>query len=143
MNELVIQDISSQPDDLLRFPDFILGAMARRGIGSLEASLGSATDDSSSVIPFTYYSRITHTSETLAEIPRKNFRPILARLAFRCGTDPYSGQALFAIQWPISGSPVPHRFSIFLCNEPTMAFWVRIYLYGIDGIYPTFGSGDT
>jgi hypothetical protein len=33
MNEQAIEDILSQPDDILRFPDFILGGMARRGIG--------------------------------------------------------------------------------------------------------------
>ena len=142
MNELAIEDISSQPDDILRFPHFILGAMARRGIGAVEAALASTEGEPlaplAPIIPWQYYSRTTRTSETIAEVPRSHFRPILARLAFFCGISPYAGQITFTVQWPVCGSPVPHRFSIFLCNEPTMAFWIRIYLYGIDGFYPTF-----
>ncbi len=138
MNELVIEDIPTQPEEILRFPDYLFGAMARHGIGSVEASFSVIEPEPHSpTIPWQYFSRTTHTFETIAEIPRIHFRPILARLAVVSGTSPYAGQAALAIQWPISGSPVTHRFSIFLCNEPTMAFWIRIYLYCIDGIYPT------
>ena len=139
MNELVIEDIPTQPEEVLRFPDFIFGAMARRGIGSVEASLSVVEPEPHSpTILWQYYSRTTHTFETVAEISRIHFRPILARFAFFSGISPYSGHTLFATQWPVCGSPVTHRFSVFLCNEPTMDFWIRIYLYGIDGFYPKF-----
>ena len=137
MNEHTIQDVPSQPGDILRFPDFILGAMARRGIGSLEAALTGVADEPGALVPWQYCSRTHQTTETIAQIRLDHFRTYLARFATFCGINHYSAQTTFAVQWPISGSPVTHRFSIFLCNEPTMAFWIRIYLYCIDGIYPT------
>jgi len=143
VNELTIEDIGSQPDELLHFPSFLFSAMARRGVGTVEASLGSVEGEPlAPIIPWQYYSRTTRTTETIAEVPRSAFRPILARVAFFCGINAYGGEVSFAAQWPVCGSPVLHRFSVFLCNEPTMAFWIRIYLYGIDGFYPFPVSRD-
>jgi hypothetical protein len=136
VNEVTIEDLPTQPDDVLRFPDFILGAMARRGIGSIEASFGNDSPQPPALLPWHYFSRTTHAVETVAEIRQDYFRTILARFATFSGISPYSGHTLLALRWPVGGSLVTHRFSIFLCNEPTMAFWIRIYLYCIDGIYP-------
>lgn len=135
MIELVIEDIDSVPDDVLCLPDFILSAMVRRGLGFFEASLGSVAEPHrlpSSLVSLQYRSGTTRISETIGEIPHNRFRPLLARLALLCGVNPYAGQALFAVKWPAAGSMTRYRFSIFLCNEPTMDFWVRIYLYSID-----------
>jgi hypothetical protein len=137
VNEVIIEDLPTQPDDVLHFPDFILGAMARRGIGCVEASFTLDTPQPPALLPWHYFSRTTRSVETIAEIRQDYFRTILARFANFSSTSPYSGHALVAVRWPGGSSPVSHRFSIFLCNEPTMAFWIRIYLYCIDGIYPT------
>jgi len=139
MNELTIEDLSSQPSDLVCFPDFILSEMARRGIGSVEASyIGVVGERPASSVAWQHFSRTTRAGETIADVPLNHFRVVLARFAKFTGISPYAGQVCFAVRWPIFGALVPHRFSIFLCNEPMMAFWIRIYLYCIDGVYPTF-----
>jgi hypothetical protein len=137
VKELTIESIEVQPDDILLFPHFIFAAMARRGVGSVEAALTSTDGEPPApIIPWQFYSRTTRAVETIAEVSRSHFRPILARLAFFCSISPYAGETGFSTQWPVCGSPATHRFKVFLCNEPTMAFWVRIYLYAIDGFYP-------
>lgn len=143
MNELSIEDFAQIPDDILYFPDFIFGAMARRGIGSVEASLPKEIQKPPRLpVVWQYFSRTTDTFETVAEVRRDHFRAMLARCAKFTGISPYCGQCLFSIKWPIADVPVVHRFSIFLCNETTMAFWIRIYLYGIDGVFPVFNRSD-
>lgn len=143
MTDLSIQDLPEMPDDILHFPDFVFGQMARRGIGSVEATTPLEIHrPSKAPIAWQYFSRTTHTVETIAEVRRDHFRAFLARCAMFTGISPYGGQCLFSIEWPVAEVPVVHRFSLFLCNEPTMAFWIRIYLYGIDGVFPLRKSDD-
>ena len=62
-------------------------------------------------------------------IPARLFRSLMARLATLVGApDPYGSVASFA--WA-SGTETYH-FRLFFCNEPTMDFWMRLYLYRSD-----------
>jgi hypothetical protein len=89
VNEIIIQDLLFQPEDLSLFPDFILGTMARRGIGAVEASLATGAEDGeASMVAWQYSSRTTQTTDAIVEVRRRQFRAILARFAEICGVDP-------------------------------------------------------
>jgi len=137
MKEIAIEDVSSQPEEIARFPDYIFSAMARRGIGVVEANLTGVADEPHALVPWQHIGRTHQSVETIANVRLDHFRSYLARFASVCGINPYAGHGDIGILWPVRGASVTHYFSVFLCNEPTMAFWIRIYFYGIDGIYPS------
>ncbi len=61
------------------------------------------------------------------QMPGRVFRPLMARLAVLVeAPDPYGSVATFA--WESSNGTYYCR--VFFCNEPTMDFWLRLYLYG-------------
>jgi hypothetical protein len=103
------------------------------GIGRVEAEPGRDAAD----VVWRYVSRRTGERQEFARSPVRMFRPLLARWATFSGADPHCGYMQFAVDalpgWPSSGR---HRFSLYLCNEPTMAFWFKLYLYCIDGEWP-------
>ena len=120
--------------ELATFPDYLIHRLATAGIGRVEAEPGR--DDCEAV--WRYTSRRSGQQLEFARLPIGRFRPLLARWAAFSGTDPFSGHALFAVDaqpgWPSTGTH--HRFSCFVCNEPAMAFWFRLYLYCSDGEWP-------
>ena len=134
MNTLKIEpwsdDLAGEP---VAFPDYMIHRLALAGIGRIEAE--PIVDEPDAV--WRYVSRRTGEQQEFARSPMRMFRPLLARWATFSGTDLYCGHTLFAVDaqpgWPSSGT---HRFSCFVCNEPTMAFWFRLYLYCIDGDWP-------
>jgi hypothetical protein len=141
VKKVIIEDVEEQsqpPASGGRFPDFIFGAMARRGIGSVEAIPTDGRKIPPAPVLWHYFSPTTATTEVVASVRHKYFRNILPQFAEFSGIDTYAGHALLELEWPVYGSFATHRFSIFLCNEPTMDFWIRIYLYGVDGFYPRF-----
>src|SRR4051794_4339262 len=101
------------------FPDYLVHQLAMAGIGRIEAE--PARDGADAI--WRYTSRRTGDQREFARSPMGLFRPILARWATFSGADLYCGHALFAVDaqpgWP---STATHRFSCFVCNEPTMAF---------------------
>ena len=117
-----------------KFPDFILNQLVLQGIGRVEADF---PDDGGDVI-WRYFSRSSEEAKILTQLPKQFFRPVLPRFAAFAQIDPYCGHTLFAVapaaNWPVAAV---HRFSLFLCNEPTMGIWLRLYLYCIDGVWPT------
>jgi hypothetical protein len=122
-------------EDVTFYPDFLVYRLIQKGIGEVEADRKLQHDDK---IDFTYTARQTGHSELLASIPAGSFRPLLARLGPRFGADQmlYTGHTLFAVEHECEGKKRLHRFSLYVCNEPTMAIWMKLYFYCIDGIWP-------
>lgn len=124
----------------LTFPDFVLHRLARAGIGRVDAEWsGSERMAVARLVP-----RLVGEPTELARVPGGPFRTALAGWARRAGlANPYCGHALFAVEphpgWPPGGL---YRFSLFLCNEPAMGIWFRVYLYCIDGVWPTVSGGQ-
>lgn len=69
-----------------------------------------------------------HRGQTETQVmPGRIFRPLMARLYVVTGApDPYGSVVTFA--WESAGQTCYLR--AFFCNEPSMDFWCRIYLYG-------------
>ena len=67
-------------------------------------------------------------------VPGRVFRPVMARLARLLeASDPYGSVATFCIKQDGKTS----RFRLFFCNEPSMDFWLFLYLYSEDPIVST------
>jgi hypothetical protein len=119
--------------NVLTFPDHILHRLAAAGIGRVDAELPVGGDH----VLWEYVPRLRGARRELARQPIREFRPVLARFATVTGISPYGGYAAFAVEpfpeWPADGT---HRFSLYLCNEPAMGLWARLYLYCIDGVWP-------
>jgi hypothetical protein len=116
------------------FPDFVVHHLARSGIGRADADWpGSEHPAVVRLVP--------RSGGEPSELARRGggvFRSIMACWARRFGVaNPYCGHSLFAVE-PHPGWPHQrlHRFSLFLCNEPAMGMWFRVYLYCIDGVWP-------
>jgi hypothetical protein len=138
--------ISIQPwserlaDEVRTLPDYLIHRVVQLGVGRID----SEPDVRQSQVVWQYTSRRTGERVELARSPDRLFRIVLARWATLLGTDPYCAQKLFAISphpaWP---SAEIHRFSFYLCNEPTMAIWFKLYLYCIDGVWPMPNSAPS
>lgn len=121
-------------ESVLTFPDFVLHRLARAGVGRVDAEWpGGEQPGVVRLVP-----RLGGEPSELARRSGGVFRSILACWARRFGVgNLYCGHALFAVEphpgWPHARM---HRFSLFLCNEPAMGMWFRVYLYCIDGVWP-------
>jgi len=97
--------------------------------------------DAGEIVPWRYVRTRTGEQEEVVQLPTVLFRAALARVAMFAGIDRYCGQAIFGVEpaanWAIAAI---HRFSLFICNEPQMGFWIRLYLYRIDGSQPLTGG---
>ncbi len=137
MKTISIQPADREPDgqDLPRYLDFLICRLMKLGIGCIEADRTLSRDGK---VDFVFTSHRTGASELIGSIPEVLFRPLLARFGPRCGTDGmlYAGHTLFACEHECEGCKRFHRFSLFICNEPTMGVWLRLYLYCIDGVWP-------
>lgn len=136
MNTLPINPLVDQPDDIVLFPDFVITAMLRVGPSFVEADASVQQDG---FVEFWLKQRTTSERSVIGRVPMTLFRPILARFAKFSGVENlYCGHVLFACAHERDGQTRPHRFSLFLCNEPTQAYWLRLYLYCVDGVFPAF-----
>jgi hypothetical protein len=136
MNALAITSLIDQPGDIVLFPDFVISRMLRVGPSLVEAD---ASVQQESLVEFWLKPRTTGQRSVIGRVPIGLFRPILARFAKFSGVENlYCGHVLFACAYERDGQPRPHRFSLFLCNEPTQAYWMRLYLYCVDGVFPAF-----
>lgn len=60
-------------------------------------------------------------------MPARIFRSVMARLyVLSEASDPYGSVATFGWQ----SDRATYYFRLFFCNEPSMDFWLRLYLYG-------------
>ena len=130
MKDTAIEDLSEQPtgspNGIALLPDFILGAMARRGPGVVEpVHLDSMRAPATRWV---FQPAASGAVETIAETRRSYFRTILARFGSFCGISPYGGEAELSVA--ISGSGA-HHYSIVLCNSQQSGFTVRIRLHAV------------
>ena len=73
------------------------------------------------------WTRLHRGQVEVQRMPARMFRSIMARLAVVVeASDPYGSVATFG--WQGSGETL--YFRLFFCNEPSMDFWLRLYLYG-------------
>ena len=130
--ETIILRSDPQPS-VLAYPDFLLKHMLECGPSFLETDLSWELEGQ---VEVRLRPRKQPTT-VLALIPARQFRPILARFAIVTGMDdPYGSVHTFACDHFCEGQLRPHYFRAFLCNEGAMGMWLRVYLYGIAGIYP-------
>jgi len=138
MNTLTLKPISEEPtiDKVVDYPDYILLHMLRVGPSSVEADMSLPHDET---IEFRLRERNTGVSNIIGRVPVHLYRIILARFSVFSGLEnPYHGSVLFSCEFEREGRLRHHRFSLFLCNEPTMSYWLRLYLYSIEGVFPSF-----
>lgn len=138
MRALALQSVTEPPseNDLSLYPDFLIGCLLRDGVGRIEADLSLQRDG---VVEFVLTQQHTGQSRVVAALGTGYFRSVLARFGYRCHEDMlYWGHQLFCCEFERDGQTRTHRFSIFMCNEPTAGCWLRLYLYGIDGVFPSF-----
>jgi hypothetical protein len=133
MQSLKIQTVNVGPENFILYPDFILTSMLRTGICAVEADHSL---QKGGAVEFILKER-QNSASVIGHVSISHFRNVLARFAVMNNLgNPYGGHILFAIDFERNGKLHPHRFSLFLCNEPTQAFWLKLYLYCIDGIFP-------
>ena len=137
MKTIELQRINVIPTDegFRLFPDFLANLLIKLGVGVLEAS---RPGDGNGPVDFVYTCHQTGESRVAASIGGGFFRPLLARLGPRFGAEDmlYMGHTLFACEAECEGQKRLHRFSLFVCNEPAMGIWMKLYLYCIDDVWP-------
>lgn len=137
MKTIKLRRVEREPtdEDISDYPDFLICCLLRKGIGRIEADRAAAHNGK---VDFIFTDRKTGRSELVGSVGQGVFRPILARFSVWCGAVEivYSGHTLFACEWENEGKKRMHRFSLFLCNEPTIGIWMKLYLYCIDGVWP-------
>ena len=137
MKTIELQHLDAAPSDeeFRLYPDFLVKQLIKLGVGVLEAS---REKDSSGRVDFIQTSHQTGEKRVAATIGAGFFRPLLARLGPRFGAEDmlYMGHTLFACEADSKGQQRLHRFSLFVCNEPAMGIWMKLYLYCIDDVWP-------
>jgi hypothetical protein len=119
--------------DLLLYPDFLIDCLLREGSGRIEADLALERDG---LVDFVLTPR-NSAPRIAAQIGTGYFRSVLARFGARLSDDMlYGGHKLFSCVFEREGRVRPHRFCLFICNFQGTAFWLKLYLYCIDGVWP-------
>jgi hypothetical protein len=136
MQPLAIKNVADQPkpDELVLYPDYVIGRMLRAGPSLVEAD---ASFRSGGAVDFVLRHR-SGQRETIGCAPTAgDFRTILARFAVFCQLpNIYVGQVFFSSDYEREGRVRQHGFSLFLCNEPAMGIWLRLYLHSIERLWP-------
>jgi hypothetical protein len=133
MQPITIQKIETPPEDVVTYPDFLLCLLRQSGVGKIEPDWKSSGGKQ---VDWVFTSRISGEQKTLASCPAHWLRPIFAKFGFLVNINPYCGHAVFKIRFGEDGEPGKESFSLFLCNEPTMEIWMKLYFYGIDNKWP-------
>ncbi|HET7625584.1 MAG TPA: hypothetical protein VFM25_09990, partial [Verrucomicrobiae bacterium] len=133
--ELQRVEVAPKDEEFLLYPDFLVNLLIKFGIGVIEASRSKNDSDR---IDFIFTSHRTGESQIVASIGSGFFRPLLARLGPRFGAENmlYLGHTFFTCEAECEGRKRSHGFSLFVCNEPTMGIWMKLYFYSIDGVWP-------
>jgi len=137
MKTIELQHVEIEPsgEEFRLYPDFLVNRLMKLGIGGIEAARTSGDNER---VDFIFTSHQTGKREVVTSIAGGFFRSLLARLGPRFGAEDmlYMGHALFACEAECEEQKRLHRFSLFVCNEPTMGIWFKLYLYAIDGVWP-------
>ena len=132
----VLEEPKSGPLSL--YTDYFIGQLLRSGVGCIEADQPHLKDG---YIDFIYTSQKSSTPRIVARLSSRIYRSVLARIGNRCSPHMIlGGHKLFYCKFKCNGQLRKHRFGVFLCNEPTMGCWLKIYLYCIDGVYPSLAK---
>jgi hypothetical protein len=137
MKIIELKKVETEPtaEEFRLYPDYLVNRLVKLGIGRIEADRKIGDKES---VDFIFTSHQTGKSEVMASVDKGFFRPLLARLGPRFGAEDmlYLGQTCFACEAECEGQKRLHRFALFVCNEPTMDIWMKLYFYCIDGIWP-------
>jgi hypothetical protein len=133
MQTITIQRIETSPEDVVTYPDFLLCLLLQSGVGKIEPDWESSGRKQ---VDWVFTSRISGGQKTLASCPVSWLRSIFARFAIVVNIRPYCGHVLFKVKFGEDEEPSNESFSLFLCNEPTMEIWMKLYFYGIDNKWP-------
>lgn len=133
MQRVDVRLTEEEPSGISEYPHFLLTHMLKAGICRLEA----APVPPARLVDWVLTPRLQGESGTIRSQSNGEFRAVLAALGWQLAQNPYRCHTLFEVEFPHEGRPAIHRFSLFLCNEPAMAIWVKLYLYCIDGVWPT------
>lgn len=138
MKLIIIDKVKTQPENVSAFAQFLLCRLLEQGPALLEAD-GMILDTESIEWRLTPRRQLSEPPPVVRS-DRNIFRSTLAGFGLLCGISPLSGHGFFHLRFTDEEEARPERFAIYLCNEPTMGFWIRIYLYAIDGAYPNYGG---
>lgn len=133
MGTIKIHRIETPPEDVVAYPDFLLCLLLQSGVGKIEPDWKLSDGKQ---IDWVFTSRVSGEQKTVASCPVHWLRPIFARFGLRVNINPYCGHALFKVRFAENEEPSKESFSLFLCNEPTMEIWMKLYFYGIDNKWP-------
>lgn len=137
MKTIQLLSVVSEPLDqeIGLYPHFIIRQLLELGIGKVEADKSLGHDGK---VDFTFTSYHTGETKLIGSIPDGFYRPALARFGPTCGAENilYFGHTLFACEHEYEGMLRPHRFSMFVSNIQVSGFWLKLYLYQIDGVWP-------
>jgi hypothetical protein len=142
MHPFKFQQVSEEPrqDDVLLYPDYLVSCLLREGIGRIEADRALQERDN---IEFVLTPKFGAVPRAVGHLNSAYFRSVLAHFGGRCSEDMlYGGHKLFCCDFEREGRMRTHRFSLFLCNEPAMGCWMKLYLYCVDGVWPMRKEAD-
>jgi hypothetical protein len=117
----------SLADNPRTFPEFLIHRLGQLGEGVIYLQR-----DKSNATEFWHYSaRDRDEKQQIAEVPARHFRAQIASMAVFTGTtDIKLGHSLFSVsshpEWRTNGAGC---FCAFICNEPAMGLWAKLYLY--------------
>jgi hypothetical protein len=125
---------NEEPGGVMQYLDYLIHALLSLGPGRIEAELPRKKDGR---VEFTLTSPDGSRTQPIGSLPPGLFRTFLAGVSTLMELpDIYMGHNLFVCDHECDGRVRRHRFGMFLCNEPAMAVWFKLYLYCIDGVWP-------
>lgn len=127
MEALSPRFLKSEPEELRFYPDFLISRLMDSGLGMIE---GNRIEGDPNHCQWTMKLRDGHEETVIREAQKTwEFRNVLARLALNClDHNPYGDSSLFCVEH----EGRTFRFRLYTCNEPTMDYWARLYLYSIE-----------
>lgn len=128
MNPIVLRRIASEPEQVVLYPDYLVGLLLQHGRGMLEAEPQRLDVP----IDFRFRHDRTGLNESVWQCPGFMFRPLLARFAHLVGVNAYSCHAFFQVQFDGETDPIGAGFSLFLSNTSISGYWMKLYLYGAE-----------
>lgn len=142
MQPTLFQTILTEPeiptgnvrDNLVLYPDYLVSLLLKQGVGRIEAERSQMKDGK---VEFVHTDWKEGRRQIVGRLELGDFRAVLARFGVICKvSNLYVSHSFFGCDYQREGQIRSHSFSLFICNEPTMDIWLRLYLYGIAGVSP-------